>query len=83
MNTMQGKPISDDQVNRWADEAERGYDPEMLLRHGRPGRGAIPATVVTVRLTTEELDNLMKAAKARDMNRSEAIRQALNQWVDA
>ena len=32
---MQGKPISDDQVSRWADEAERGYDPEMLLRGGR------------------------------------------------
>ena len=55
----------------------------MLLRRGRPGRGALPATVVTVRLTAEELDNLTKAAKARDMNRSEAIRQALNQWVDA
>ena len=83
MKTMQGKPISDDQVNQWVDEAERGYDPETLSRRGRPGRGSMPATVVTVRLTEEELNELTKTAKARDLNRSEAIRQAVNQWVDA
>lgn len=83
MKTMQGKPISDDQVNQWVDEAERGYDPEALSRRGRPGRGSMPATMVTVRLTAEELNELTKTAKARDLNRSEAIRQAVNQWVDA
>ena len=82
MKTMHGKPISDDQINQWADEAEHGYDPETLLQRGRPGRGAVPATVVKVRLTDTELNNLTKAARARNLNRSEAIRLALNQWAD-
>ena len=82
MKTMQGEKISDDQIDQWVDEAERGYDPETLRRRGRPGRGAMPATVVAVRLTAEELNELTTAAKARDLNRSEAIRQAVSQWVE-
>jgi predicted transcriptional regulator len=71
--------VSEDQIQRWADEAEAGYDVDALKRRGRgrPGRGAEPMQVVAVRLTAEELDALDAAAVRLDMSRSEAIRAAL------
>lgn len=71
--------VSEDQIQRWADEAEAGYDVDALKRRGRgrPGRGAEPMQVVAVRLTTEELKALDIAAAKLDMSRSEAIRAAV------
>jgi nucleoside-diphosphate-sugar epimerase len=71
--------VTDDQIQKWADEAEAGYDVEELKRRGRgrPGRGAEPMQVVAVRLTAEELDALDAAAAKNDMSRSEVIRAAL------
>ena len=52
--------VSEEQIQKWADEAEAGYDVDALTRRGRgrPGRGAEPMQVVAVRLTAEELDAL-------------------------
>lgn len=71
--------VSEEQIQKWAAEAEAGYDVEELKRRGRgrPGRGAEPMQVVAVRLTAEELDALDAAAAKSDMSRSEAIRAAL------
>ncbi len=71
--------VTDDQIERWADEAEAGYDVDELKRRGRgrPGRGAEPMQVVAVRLTADELAALDAAAAKKDMSRSEAIRAAL------
>ena len=71
--------VSDDQIQKWADEAEAGYDVDALKRRGRgrPGRGAEPMQVVAVRLTAQELHALDAAAAKQDMTRSEAIRAAL------
>jgi Ribbon-helix-helix protein, copG family len=71
--------VSEEQIQGWADEAEAGYDVDVLKRRGRgrPGRGAEPMQVVAVRLTAEELDALDAAAAKNDMSRSEAIRAAL------
>lgn len=71
--------VGDEQIQKWADEAEAGYDVAELKRRGRgrPGRGAEPAQVVAVRLTAEELEALDAAAKRHDLSRSEAIRAAL------
>ena len=71
--------VSEEQIQKWADEAEQGYDVEELKRRGRgrPGRGAQPMQVVAVRLTSEELDALDAVAAQKDMSRSEAIRAAL------
>ena len=71
--------VSEEQIQEWADEAEAGYDVEVLKRRGRgrPGRGTEPMQVVAVRLTAEELDALDAAAAKNDMSRSEAIRAAL------
>ena len=71
--------VGDEQIQKWAEEAEAGYDVAELKRRGRgrPGRGAEPAQVVAVRLTAEELEALDAAAKRQDLSRSEAIRAAL------
>jgi hypothetical protein len=72
------RAVSEEQIQQWADEAEAGYDVDVLERRGRgrPGRGA-DAMQVAVRLTAEELDALDGAAARKDMSRSEAIRAAL------
>ena len=71
--------VSEEQIHKWADEAEAGYDVDALKRRrrGRPGRGAEPMQVVAVRLTAEELEALDAAASKNEMSRSEAIRAAL------
>jgi predicted transcriptional regulator len=71
--------VSEKQIQKWADEAEAGYDVDELERRGRgrPGRGAEPMQVVAVRLTAEEVAALDAAAAKKDMSRSEAIRTAL------
>ena len=75
--------VDDDQIQRWADEAEAGYDVDALKRRGRgrPGRGAEPMQVVAVRLTAEELEALDEAAAKLEMSRSEAIRAALDHFA--
>jgi hypothetical protein len=71
--------VSEQQIQKWADEAEAGYDVDELKRRGRgrPGRGAEPMQVVAVRLTAEELKALDAEAARNHMSRSETIRAAL------
>ena len=71
--------VTEEQIQKWADEAEAGYDAEELKRRGRgrPGRGAEPMQVVAVRLTAEELAALDALAEREHVSRSEAIRRAL------
>ena len=54
---LRGVPVSDEQIQAWADEAERGYDLADLLspRSGRPPVGEGPAAAVTVRLDEQAL----------------------------
>ncbi len=71
--------MTEQQIQKWVEEAEEGYDVDELRRRGRgrPGRGAEPMQVVAVRLTAEELQVLDAAAAKNHMSRSEAIRAAL------
>ena len=75
--------VTEEQIQKWAEEAEAGYDVEELKRRGRgrPGRGAEPMQVVAVRLTAQELEALDAAASKHDMSRSEAIRAALARFA--
>lgn len=77
--TINGVPVSDDQIRAWADEAEAGYDVDALRRRGRgrPGRGAEPAQVIALRLTAEELAVLDARAARTHQSRSELIRAAI------
>ncbi len=78
-----GTPITDESVEALADEAERGYDVDELLRRrgGRPAMGSAPSSVESVRLDPElKRDLLLRAAKD-GISVSEAIRRALREYV--
>lgn len=81
--TIDSVPVSDEQINRWADEAEAGFDLEAIQKRarGRPGRGALPSQVVALRLTTEELAAIDAYAAHQNKTRSEVIRDALKVYV--
>ena len=62
-----GTPITHEMVEEMADEAERGYDVDEILRRrqgGRPSIGSAPASVESVRLDPElKRDLLLRAAE--------------------
>ncbi|NLE79958.1 MAG: ribbon-helix-helix protein, CopG family [Rhodococcus sp.] len=81
---IQGRDVSEQQIDQWVAEAEVGYDPTWLKkRMGRPARAENAAKVVPVRMTDAELQAVMARAEREHLNRSEAIRQALAQWANA
>jgi predicted transcriptional regulator len=71
--------VADEQIQKWADGSETGYNVEELQRRGRgrAGRGAEPMQVVAVRLTAEEIAALDAMAEREHLTRSETIRRAL------
>lgn len=78
--TINGVPITEDQIEAWAAEAEAGYDIAALKKRGRgrPGRGAGPSQVVALRLTLEEIAAIDERAEREGKSRSEIIREALH-----
>lgn len=80
--TMQGQEVTESKVDEWVAEAEAGYDVETLrTRWGRAPRGSAAAQVIPVRLTEDELAAIMARAEREGLNRSEAIRAALDAWA--
>jgi len=77
--TINGNPVTEEQIAAWAAEAEAGYDVEALKKRGRgrPGRGAEPTQVVALRLTPAEIAALDARAEREGKSRSEVIREAL------
>lgn len=79
---MQGREVTDAQVQAWADEAEAGYDVDQLQkRWGRPPRVDGPSQVVATRFSDAELAELMARAQREGMDRSAAIRAAVREWA--
>ena len=80
-----GTPIIGEMIEAMADEAERGYDVDELRRRrgGRPALGSSPSTVESVRLDPELKRDLLLRASAQGVSVSEAIREALRQYVQA
>lgn len=76
---MKGTPVTEEQIAAWAEEAERGYDVEVLRKRGRgrPGRAAQPSRVVAVRFTDAELAIIDAKAASQDKTRSELLREAV------
>jgi hypothetical protein len=66
--TASGEPITDELVEKLANEAEAGYDVDRLLsrRGGRPPLGSGPASVESVRLEPELHDALVRRARRDD-----------------
>lgn len=78
--TINGTPITEEQIAAWADEAETGYDVVAMKKRGRgrPGRGAEPSQVVALRLTLAEISAIDERAVREGKSRSEVIREALH-----
>lgn len=83
METIKGQEVSEEQIAAWAAEAEAGYDVAELKKRGRPSLGSQAAAVIPVRIDKELLDALNARAEAKHLNRSEAIREAVQAWVVA
>ena len=79
---MNGEPVTEEQIQAWADEAERGYSVERL-RRGRPAVGDGPGEVIAVRMDETLLTALTARAEHDHVSRSEAIRAAVRAWIDA
>lgn len=81
-----GTPITDEMIEEMADEAERGYDVEDVLKRrqgGRPPMGSAPASVESVRLDPELKRDLLLRAAEEGVSVSALIRKALREYVRA
>ena len=81
MKTINGKPVSEEQIDAWVTEAEKGYDVETLRRRGRKPRNEDAAKVISIRLSPSEISDLDKYAAANGWSRSQAIREALKNAI--
>jgi Ribbon-helix-helix protein, copG family len=78
---INGKPVTEQDIAGWADEAEQGYDIEKLRKRGRKPLGDGPAQVVPVRIDESLLSALNERAIHDHVSRSEAIRAAIRAYV--
>lgn len=81
VETIKGKPVTEQDMQEWAEEAERGYDVEQLRKRGRKPIGDGPAQVVPVRIDATLLAALTERAERDHVSRSEAIRAAIRSYV--
>ena len=83
VGTSRGTPLTDDDIQRLADDAEAGYVPGQLRpRGGRPRMGSAPAEVVPVRLDPELRADVEARASAEQTSTSEIIREALRRFLE-
>jgi hypothetical protein len=77
--TINGKPVTEGDIEAWVEEAEAGFDVDAIKKRGRgrPGRGATPSQVVALRLTVEELAAIDARAEREGKTRSEILREAV------
>ena len=81
MEAIDGKPVTAEMIQAWADEAEQEYDIEKLRRRGRKPNGDGAARVVPVRLDATLLAAVDAQAEIEETNRSDVIRAALRAYV--
>ena len=81
MKTINGKPVSEEQIDAWVAEAENSYVVETLRRRGRKPRNEDAAKVISIRLSPREILNLDKYAAAHGRSRPQAIREALKNAI--
>jgi hypothetical protein len=80
--TKAGVELTDDVLERMADEAEAGLDITKLRRRpGRPAMGSGPADTLPVRLDPELRQALDDRAAADDSTASEVVREALRRYL--
>lgn len=80
-NTINGQPVTEENIAQWADEAEIGYDVEGLKKRGRPRLGASVAKVAAIRMDSELDAALTLRAELDHTSRSDVVRAALRSWL--
>ena len=81
METIDDVPVTDEMIQEWADEAERGYDVEVLKKRGRRPVGDGAARVVPVRMDDSLVAAVDQRAEEDGTSRSEIIRSAVRAFV--
>lgn len=81
METIDGVPVTDEMIQAWADEAERGYDVEVLRARGRRPTGDDAARIVPVRMDEDLVAAVDRRAVRDGTSRSEIIRSAVRAFV--
>ena len=81
METIDGVPVTDEMIQEWADEAERGYDVDVLKKRGRRPIGDGAARVVPVRMDYSLVAAVDQRAEKDGTSRSEIIRSAVRAFV--
>ena len=81
MEKINGRPVTEQDIKAWADEAERGYDVDRLRKRGRKPLGDGPGQVVPVRIDETLLGALAERADREHVSRSEAIRAAIRAYL--
>ncbi len=77
-----GVELTDDVLERMADEAEEGLDVTKLRRRpGRPPMGSAPAESFPVRLDPDLRSALDERATADETTASEVVREALRRYL--
>jgi hypothetical protein len=79
---IQGKPVTEQDIQDWVAEAERGYDVDPLRKRGRKPTGDGPGQVVPVRIDPTLLAALAERTVRDQVSRSEAIRAAIRAYVE-
>lgn len=81
METIDGVPVTDKMIQEWSDEAERGYDVDVLKKRGRRPIGDGAARVVPVRMDDSLVAAVDQRAEKDGTSRSEIIRSAVQAFV--
>ena len=81
METINGVPVTDEMIQEWADETERGYIVEVLKKRGRRPIGDGAARVVPVRMDESLAAAVDQRAEKDGTSRSEIIRSAVRAFV--
>lgn len=80
--TKSGVEITDELIEQYVAEAEKGYDLEKLkVRRGRPLLGRAPATTFAVRLDPDLRTALDEHAEREGVSGAEVMRRALRQHL--
>ncbi len=83
--TVSGEELTDELIEKYAKEAEEGYDVDELMKNrvliGRPPMGNGPASVESVRLDPDLKQALDERAQREDETASSVIRKALRSYL--
>jgi hypothetical protein len=82
--TVDGVPVTEEQIKAWQRQARAGLETEGLRHRGRPRLGKSgESPVIPVRMDAELLEALTERAQHDGVSRSEAIREAVRAWTHA